>query len=230
LALACDKNGHGPLGIIYQAPESDDEAAFLSGAAYVYRRAGSEWILEAILKSSSSLAEDIFGINVSTDGETVVVGAPGVQSLTGAAFVFEKVEGLWSETAKLTASNAGSQDRFGWAVGVSASRVVVGAFHEDSSQTTVTNGSASASDNNSSNAGAVYVYHRDDGLWTQEAYLKPSKLQAGLGMGKTLAICGDSIVASSGGDNSAQNYITHGETSPNDTDLPDAGAVYVFKR
>jgi len=43
-----------------------------------------------------------------------VVGAPYANSYTGAAYVFTKVGGTWSQVAELTASDPNSGDEFGW--------------------------------------------------------------------------------------------------------------------
>ena len=42
---------------------------------------------------------------------------------------------------------------------VSGDTIVVGAFLEDSNQTTITNGTTASADNSATNAGAVYVFH-----------------------------------------------------------------------
>ena len=47
-----------------------------SGAAYVYRREGTNWMLEAYLKASNTDGGDSFGSSVAIFEDTVVVGAP----------------------------------------------------------------------------------------------------------------------------------------------------------
>ncbi len=85
---------------------------------------------------------DQFGYAVAVSGDTVVVGAlledsnaTGVNGDqadnsaidSGAAYVFTRTGGVWSQQAYLKASNTGAGDQFGWAVAVSGDTVVVGA-------------------------------------------------------------------------------------------------------
>ena len=54
---------------------SADNSKGNSGAAYVYKRTGTNWSQEAFLKASNSDAGDYFGTCVSASGNTIVVGA-----------------------------------------------------------------------------------------------------------------------------------------------------------
>ena len=72
-----------------------------SGAAYVYNsNTGS---LLATLLASDGVAGDNFGadVNISNDGNTIVVTAPGVNSTTGAAYVYKGAGSSWTEVQKL---------------------------------------------------------------------------------------------------------------------------------
>ncbi|WP_414533357.1 hypothetical protein [Magnetospirillum fulvum] len=50
---------------------------------------------------------DWFGssVSLSSDGNTAVVGANGALSTAGAAYIFTRSGGTWTEQAKLTASD-----------------------------------------------------------------------------------------------------------------------------
>ncbi len=102
---------------------------------------------QAYLKASNSGAFDSFGISVALSGGTAVVGAyledscaNGVDgnqsdngcSRAGAAYVFRRSDGVWSQEAYLKASNSGAFDQFGISVALSGDRAVVGADGEDS--------------------------------------------------------------------------------------------------
>ncbi|MCC7130582.1 MAG: FG-GAP repeat protein, partial [Anaerolineae bacterium] len=104
------------------------------------------------LKASNTDADDGFGYSVAISGDTLVVGAPGEDSSAtgvngnggdnsaasaGAAYVFGRSGGVWSQQAYLKASNTGAYDQFGWGVAISGDTVVVGASGEDSSATGV---------------------------------------------------------------------------------------------
>ena len=66
----------------------------------------------------------------------------------------------WVQEAYLKAPNAEAYDSFGSSVAVSGDTVAVGAYNEDSNQTTITNGVTASADNTASSAGAVYIFVR----------------------------------------------------------------------
>jgi hypothetical protein len=93
---------------------------------------------------------DEFGWSVAVSGDTIVVGAYGEGSSTtginstpnelapgaGAAYVFLRTAGVWSQEAYLKPAAIGTtqaNDHFGYSVAVSGDTVVVGAPEEDSS-------------------------------------------------------------------------------------------------
>ncbi len=91
----------------------------------------------------------------------------------------------------LKASNTDTGDELGYAVAVDGDTVIVGARFEDSNATGVNNGQM---DNTASDAGAVYVFTRTGGVWSQQAYLKASNTEADDYFGFAVAIDGDTIV------------------------------------
>jgi ketosteroid isomerase-like protein len=233
---------------------SSDNSASSSGAVYVFKRdANGDWIQDAYLKASNAGSGDYFGTSVAISGSTIVVGAhqedsnqttitntDGVASgddsasNSGAVYVFKRdAAGDWIQDAYLKASNAQANDYFGNSVAISGSTIVVGAYEEDSSQTTITNTDGSASANNSaSNSGAVYVFKRDaNGDWIQDAYLKASNAGAYDWFGQSVAISGSTIVVGAPQEDSNQTTITNndGSASSNNS-ASNSGAVYVFKR
>jgi hypothetical protein len=72
-----------------------------SGAAYVYDSTSGS--LLATLLASDGAANDNFGaqVDISNDGNTIVVTAPGVNSSTGAAYVYKGSGNSWTEVQKL---------------------------------------------------------------------------------------------------------------------------------
>ncbi|MEY3284431.1 MAG: hypothetical protein RIR86_2444, partial [Acidobacteriota bacterium] len=102
---------------------------------------------QAYLKASNTDGGDGFGTSVAISRATIVVGAAGEDSNatgvngdgnnnsaaeSGAAYVFVRTEGTWSQQAYLKASNGVSDDRFGASVAISGETIVVGAYREDS--------------------------------------------------------------------------------------------------
>jgi FG-GAP repeat len=108
----------------------DDPASNDSGSAYVFVRSAGAWTQQQKLTASDAAAGDSFGISVTISGDTAVVGAvSGDSSVTdsGAAYVFVRSGGVWSQHQKLTASDATAFDDFGYSVAVSENTAVVGA-------------------------------------------------------------------------------------------------------
>ena len=144
----------------------------LSGAAHVFVRDGTNWSQQAYLKASNAGPVDVFGASVAISGHTVVVGALGEDSNatgvngneannsatdSGAAYVFVRDGGTWTQRAYLKASNTGPlyDDNFGRSVAISGSTVIVGAHQEDSSSVGV---NGNQTDNGAVNSGAAYVF------------------------------------------------------------------------
>jgi FG-GAP repeat/IPT/TIG domain len=227
---------------------SADNSKINSGAAYVFKRTGSTWAQEAYLKAPNADASDSFGSSISISADTVVVGANKESSnqttitngttasadnsaaFSGAAYVFKRTGTTWAQEAYLKAPNADSSDIFGFPVSISGDTIVVGAYGEDSNQTTITNGATASSDNSKSSSGAAYVFKRLGSLWVQEAYLKAPNGDVSDYFGYSVAISGDTIAVGAKGEDSNQATITNGTTASSDNTNIDSGAVYVFRR
>ncbi len=182
-----------------------------------------------------------FGFGIAISGDTMVVSAPGEAGVTGAVYVFRNTGGVWTQEAKLMASNAGLGDSFGGATGnllwngsvaIDGDTIVVGAPYEDGCQlgpnATVTNDT-----NLCLETGAAYVFVRSGTTWTQQAYLKASNAGVGDWFGFDVDISGDTIVVGAPLEDNLGKTIING--APNEAAAPngagaDNGAAYVFKR
>jgi len=130
----------------------------------------------------------------------------------------------------LSATNTDANDLFGYSVGLSAdgNTLAASAYDEDGSSRQV-NGPY---DKNRRGAGAIYVFTRSAGTWTQQAYLKASNAEAGDSLGYAIAISQDgNTIAGGAGD---EDCLTPGINPPGcDNDLKtdqSSGAAYVFVR
>lgn len=130
------------------------------------------------------------------------------------------------QEAFFKASNTEANDQFGFAVAVSGDTAVVGARFEDSAVAGINQGVGQANDNNAEAAGAAYVFVRNNGVWTQQAYLKPAVPRAGNNFGAAVAISGNTIAVGAPGDNSNTTGIN---SVPNNASAA-TGAVLVFVR
>ena len=181
-----------------------------AGAVYIYTRSGTSWTPQQILHASDKQT-DIFGISVSIDGDTLVVGAyaedggPGDPvSNAGAAYVFTRKGSTWTEQQILHASDAQVSDLFGFSVSIDGDTIVVGAEFE--------NGGPG---DPITDAGAAYVYTRSGSTWTEQQILHAGDAEASDSFGESVSISGDTIVVGA-----------HFE----DTPASFAGAAYVFIR
>jgi hypothetical protein len=106
------------------------------------------------LVSSSAVgaANQGFSVAVSGDGNTAVVGGPNDDSSAGAAWVWARNNGAWTQSAKLVGAGAVGAAQQAGAVAVSADGT-----------TAVVSGNA---DNGT--AGAVWVWTRSGGVWSQQ--------------------------------------------------------------
>ncbi len=199
-----------------------------SGAVYVWRynAVSNQYDLEQKIKaqetdgSSDVQGNDQFGRAVAISGETIVVG----QELeddggnnAGAAYVYtyDVATTSWAIQQKITASNQGGDDRFGYDVDIDMSsgdngRIVVGARQEDSG---------------GSNRGSIYVFEYD-GLattWTETQRIGDTTSVTALSnddrLGGSVAIDGDTILSAAYqddpvGSNSGRGHIfTHNGTA-----------------
>lgn len=102
------------------------------GAAYVFRRDGDDWTQQAALISGESEIRQYFGssVSISSDGDTILIGAYGDSELIGepwdppmqnigAAYVFTRSGTNWTLHRKLTSFYPHYTAIFGVAVGLS---------------------------------------------------------------------------------------------------------------
>src|SRR6266536_2025123 len=134
------------LGVLFKASaqvDSDPKSAQLSPLIW----------LEQKVTASDGTANSYFGSAAALNGSTALIGADGDNSFQGAAYLFAKSIGSWSEGQKLTASDGALFDNFGASVALDGGTLVVGA-----------NG---ATVGGNPAQGAVYVFTESNGTWSQ---------------------------------------------------------------
>jgi hypothetical protein len=194
---------------------------------------------------------------ISRDGNTIALGAPheasaatGINgnqnddsaSNAGAVYVYVRDGNNWTQQAYVKASNAGAGDYFGSSVVLSADgNTMAVAAHWEASDARGINGNQA--DNSIPQAGAVYIFTRNGGRWTQQAYLKASNTgEKIVGDGENLVGGGDgdqfgfSLAMSGDGNTLAVGAVGEDSTATGingnqaDNAAVSAGAVYVFSR
>jgi choice-of-anchor B domain-containing protein len=87
------------------------------GAVYVYRRAGTTWRPDGVLRADDASPNDGFGGALAIHGERVIVGAPQKDSAQGSAYVFRRdASGGWTQEGKLPARGLEKRFMFGAAI------------------------------------------------------------------------------------------------------------------
>ncbi len=244
VALSGDTLAVGALGEASAATgvggDQGDNSADSAGAVYVFVRSGASWLQQAYLKASNTGAADTFGHSLAISGDTLVVGAPEEDSAglgvgadqgddsapsAGAAYVFVRSGGVWSQQAYLKPTNTQALDRFGSAVAISGDTIVVGAPGEDSAAAGVDGNQIS---NGAPDSGAAYVFARSAGVWIQQAYLKATNTGSGDAFGWSVAVAGDTVLVGAYLEDSASIGIA--PLGDSDNSAPDAGAAFVYVR
>jgi len=168
--------------IVIGVQRDNTESGASSGSAYVYTRSGTVWTEQAKLTASDGVAYDRFGKSVAIDGDTIVIGAhlddTDSGSDSGSAYVYIRSGTVWTEQAKLTASDGARDDLFGYNVAISGDTIVIGAYGDD---------------DNGEYRGSVYVYTLSGIIWTEQAKLTASDGGKDDYFGKSVAIDGDTI-------------------------------------
>lgn len=215
----------------------DNNDAPESGAAYVYERTGTTWAFTATLKAPNAEGGDLFGSSVAVSGTTIVIGAldedgsartingafDNTAALGGAAYVFEKVGGVWTFHSYLKSFNLDPGDRFGASVAIQGDTVMVGALGEAGSSRVV-----NGPDNNDSlSDGAVYEFTRSGGVWSQGDYIKPGNYWPTMTFGWAVALDGDRMIATAKSEMSSSTGV---DGPTDDSGAFNSGAAYLFER
>ena len=232
-----------------------------AGAVYVFTRAGGTWTQQAYVKASNTGrpgkgGDDVgdgdqfgYALALSGDGNTLAVGAitedGGAMQINGsqaddsatsagAVYVYAPTGTAWAQQAYVKTSHMGAGDLLGFAVALSldGNTLAVTAFDEDGAG----KGFNPPHDNNSINSGALYIFTRQGGSWSQQAYIKGSRNETSDGFGFAVALSDDgNTVAVGAGDEAC---LTPGVDPPGCADdAPPGrganiwvGAAYVFVR
>lgn len=227
ICMEVDGNGNPVLTDVSQPPSID----YNSNADYI--------------KSSNNDIFDHFGYAtaLSSDGNTLAISArfessnaTGIYgdqtnnslSGSGAVYIFSRTATVWSQQAYVKASNPDGNDNFGNDLALSSdgNTLAIGTVAESSNATGI-NGNQS---NNTSNAsGAVYMFTRTGGTWTQEAYIKSSNNDASDFFGESVSLSSDGNTVAVGAPYEDSNATGINGTQTNNSTV-NAGAVYVFTR
>jgi FG-GAP-like repeat/FG-GAP repeat len=171
------------------------------GAVWIYTRSAGVWTQQTKLVSPDSGAQFGNAVALSADGSTALVGGPGDNTNVGAAWVFTYGSGMWSQQAKLLASDAVGQALQGFSVSLSVdgNTAVIGGYGDNA------------------NTGAAWIFTRSGSSWAQQGMkLVGSGAVGQAQQGYSVALSGDGNTAMAGG------------PGDNPTNASGIGAAWVF--
>ena len=159
------------------------------------------------LHPQEAVAFDNFGSAMAVSGDTLLIGAPGTNLKRahngGAAFIFQRQDAEWVESARLLPDPPQPGSGFGNAVAIDGNTAAVGARYEFNP------GSGNGS-------GAVYIYAQVNGTWRLQARLAASDSAPFDLFGYSVALHGDMLAV---GARAADGF--DGERN--------SGAVYLYQ-
>ncbi len=214
--------------------DATNNGRFHVGAAYVFEHRDGTWQQTAYLKTSNVRNADDFGSAMDVDGDVVAIGAPqeaapglmhpeqyptsdprskqpaehsDAANWAGAVHVFHHGAKGWVEEPRLVPKEHESGLEFGSEVEVDGDTVAVSCGRSEFYR-----------------GGHVYVFHRVDGVWTQEAHLtspSPAAAPTADRFGQSISLHGDLLAVGS----------QHGDplgNGPPPSDDP--GRVFIYER
>ncbi len=201
--------GRGSGFAIVMAADGDTALLTANISEYGYSQVfafeydGAQWQQQQILTPATQEVGDAFGGALALHGDRAVIGAyysDSIASEAGAVYVYERINGLWTQQQKLTADDAAAGDGFGSSVAMSDDQILIGAWETDQGGT----------DN-----GSVYVFEHNGTLWTQVQKFAPDDLKTYNKFGSSMSLFNDRLIVS------APVQEVH--------EVSEAGAVYLYQ-
>ncbi len=130
------------------------------GAAWVFTRSGSKWTQQGEkLTGGGETGAGMFGIHValSANGNTALIGGDHDNGQVGAAWVFTRSEGKWTQQGeKITGPGETGKGIFGESVALSAdgNTALIGAPNDNGTEESL---------------GAAWVFTRSEGIWSDQS-------------------------------------------------------------
>jgi len=157
---------------------------------------------------TSGTASGLIALDEGPNNEisVIVTAEDGITKKVYTIGVTRELADEFAQQAYLKAFNAEDNDQFGFSISLSDDTLAVGAVGKNSEV------------NNDVDVGAVYVFTRNNGIWTRQATLKALDAEENDQFGFSVTLSGDTLAVGAVGKNSIDNI------------KPDIGAVYVFSR
>ncbi len=179
----------------------EDLTPLETGAAYVFRYNGTDWIEETRLTAATPGGLNWFGWDVAISGNAILASERHGDQLatnTGNAYLYRYTAGQWVEEHVFLPSRTGLED-YGYAVDIDGDVAAIGAPNADEGV---------------ADEGVVYVYRKNGATWNEETLLTGSDLSVQSLFGSAISIDGDRILVSA--------------FNANDSTSGQAGKLYIF--
>jgi len=150
---------------------------------------GEGWVQTQEVTETDPAFDPEFGVAVAVHGTIAMIGAQQAKidgnDGQGAVYVFEKTNGVWSRTQKIVANDGQAFDTFGHAIVFEGNTAFIGAY------------GAMVNDNFSQ--GAVYVFTRSNGAWTQTQKITAADGQMFDNFGYSIGLDGTTAIVGADG-------------------------------
>ncbi|MDR9416130.1 MAG: choice-of-anchor B family protein, partial [Gracilimonas sp.] len=143
-----------------------------SGIVYVYSKDGKDWTELTQLQASDGEIGNNFGSVLSANENRILIGAPGTNNDSGAAYFFTLDEWEWVESASL--SHGAEEAGFGSSVVLKGDHAFIGAPSHNE-------------------IGAVLVFRNENGNWNELTTIANPDT-SGSGFGSSISVDGNIVV------------------------------------
>jgi hypothetical protein len=158
--------------LVVGSPNHNGDAS-RSGALYVYKNIAGVWTAQQELSVPASATSAFLGESVHLDGDQLIAGADGVwNSSPGAAYIFTRSSGVWSQSAELDPSADSDPLNMGFAVALSGDTAMAGSWTAGAFE------------------GRVWVFTRSGTTWSQSQVISGPAGKRGQ-LGGRLILSGD---------------------------------------
>ena len=145
------------------------------GAAYIYERQDTAWVQVARLDADAPTIIESFGVDVVINGDVAMIGASGADvdgMASGAVYVYNRINDVWTFTQKFGPSDPQGSAQFGRSVDFDGDCAVVGSF----------------------NIGQAYIFTYNGTSWEEQAILTSSNGESGNGFGFDVSVSDGSVI------------------------------------
>ena len=182
-----------------QTPRIQKSSPKLAGKVYVFEWEEEAWVQKAVLQPDDVKPTDQFARNALIDGDTIIVTAHQQSGWRGAVYVFERINGEWTQTAKLVPEDVERADIFGKSIALYGNRFAAASRYDNE---------------NGHRSGSVYLFEGKGGVYQQIAKIFPEDGQEQDRFGKRLDMDGERLVVGAHWD---------------DDQGTNSGSVYVYR-